>query len=149
MSPITSLIITQVHSSAEYIADTFREKGIATVIRILLLPYSLVLKNSEEQGSVAFIDIHEWHDTELAYETVSDLNRGNVVNLVHNTSDDSWAIARNLYRCLTQDISQLPYITHFNVDANQDYDDDYENENVHENEQWRGVNLETIFQMEI
>lgn len=154
MSPIRSLIITQVYSSAEYIADTFQRKGLATIIRILLLPYSLILKNPQEQCNLAIIDIHEWHDTEDAYNFISQLNNGNVVKLSHNNYSESWAVARNLFICLSRNINQYPYVVHFNVDAIQE--DDYdnlvnviENEPESEPEQWRGVNLESAFQLEL
>ena len=141
MSPISSLIITQVHSSPEYIFEIFRKKRIATIIRILLLPYSLILKNSQERGSLAIIDIHEWHDTETAYQFISQLNNGILVNLKHNNVSDSWIVARNLYNDLTKNINQQSYIAHFNVYSNQEYADD--------NEQWKGVNLESALELEI
>ena len=147
MSPITSIIITQVYSCAEYIADIFRRKGLANISRILILPYSIILKNSQEQASLAIIDIREWHDTELAYAFISDLNAGNVVKLTHDTFANSWSVARNLNLSIVATEAQRPYLTEFNMNTEEDYEMEAENEN--ENEAWRGSNLETQFELEL
>jgi hypothetical protein len=147
MSPISKLIITQVYSSAEYIADVFQRKGLATISRILLLPYSIILNNSQEHSSLALIDIREWHDTELAYKFISDLNGGNVVKLTHDTFANSWSVARNMNLSIVATEAQRPYLTEFNMDPKEEYEYEYENEN--ENEQWKGTKLETQFEMEI
>ena len=151
MSPITSLIITQVcNKSAKYIFETFRGKGLATIDRVLLLPYNTILKDSpEEQGCLAIVDIHEWHDTEIAYQFISDLNRGNVVKVVHDTFDTAWFVARN-HSLNIQSSShiQSPYLTEFSYQQITQYDDEDDAENIHISEQWKGTNLETAFRME-
>lgn len=81
MSLITSLIISHVTSRAEYIAEIFFRKGIATISRVLLIPYSVILKSTNGKGFLAIIDIHEWHDTELAYEFISDIKQTHVVKV--------------------------------------------------------------------
>lgn len=144
MSPISSLIITQVFHSAEYIADIFRRKEIATVSRILLLPYETMLKNTTQaQGSLAIIDIYEWHDTEKAYSFISDLNSGIPTKIIHDRTNNLWTVSRNLNILIpiTTNALLCQYVTEFRIDL--------ENQYENEREQWRGTNLEEAFQMEI
>ena len=141
MSPIASLVITHVTSSAEYIAETFYRKGLATISRILLIPYSVILKTKDAQGSLAVIDIHEWHDAEIAYEFISDINNLKVVRVIHDTVANSWCVAQNKELAITTARAQRPYLTEFNCDEEEDY--------VTLNDRWSGTHLEKIFQMEI
>lgn len=148
MSPITSIIITQVCNNPEYIFETFQKKGLATLRRILLLPYSIILPNSPgEIGCIAIIDIHEWHDTEIAYEFISQLNRGQIAKVNHDIFSNSWTVARNLGLCIRASPAQLPYLTEFDPRQIEEFEEDIEN--IHVNEQWRGTNLDSAFRMEL
>ena len=134
MPAIKSLLITLVedkHSSAEYIADFFDTKEIAKVSRILLLPYSVLMNSESMRGAMAFVEIEEWYDTEIAWEFIRDLNDPNIViKTIYNTYETSWSVARNPRPLVANDPRYQQYVTIIqnNVCKNLTYDFDAEHE---------------------
>jgi len=55
--------------SGKEVADILYKEGILTAVKIWLFNNSL-----NDEYNIAFIEVGEWHDTELAYKTIVDLN---------------------------------------------------------------------------
>jgi len=126
MPAIKSLLITLVEDkhSAQYIADIFNIKELAKVSRILLLPYSVIMKVENMRGSMAFIDIEEWYDTEAAWDLIRDLNDSDIsVKTVHYSYETSWSVARNPNLLIPNRQCYQSYVTNFenNDRSNLDY----------------------------
>jgi hypothetical protein len=88
-SVIKSLFISaiEVSYSADNIMEIFYCQNIATISRITLIPYETKtgLRNR------AYIDIHEWHPTEAAYNFIKRLKENKYeARIVH--SDDNWCV---------------------------------------------------------
>ena len=88
-SVIKSLFISaiEVSYSADDIMDMFYCQNIATISRITLIPYESIsgVRNR------AYIDIHEWHPTEAAYNFIKRLKENKYeARIVH--SDDNWCV---------------------------------------------------------
>ena len=86
---IKSLFISaiEVSYSADDIMDMFYCQNIATISRITLIPYESIsgVRNR------AYIDIHEWHPTEAAYNFIKRLKDNKYeARIVH--SDDNWCV---------------------------------------------------------
>jgi hypothetical protein len=86
---IKSLFISaiEVSYSADDIMDVFYCQNIATISRITLIPYESIsgVRNR------AYIDIHEWHPTEAAYNFIKRLKENKYeARIVH--SDDNWCV---------------------------------------------------------
>ena len=86
---IKSLFISaiEVNYSADDIMDMFYCQNIATISRITLIPYESIsgVRNR------AYIDIHEWHPTEAAYNFIKRLKENKYeARIVH--SDDNWCV---------------------------------------------------------
>jgi len=100
MSPvIKSLYIpaVDVTLTADYIMDAFYCQDIATISRVTLVTFN------KKYGRLnrAYIDIHEWHPTEGAYnfiQRIKDPNRE--ARIVHN-DDNWWAV----------EVNRTPFIT--------------------------------------
>ncbi len=88
-SVIKSLFITAIEVSytAEYIIEMFYCQNIATISRITLVPY----ESKTGLRNRAYIDIHEWHPTEAAYNFIKRLKENkSEARFVH--SDDNWCV---------------------------------------------------------
>ena len=100
MSPvIKSLYIpaVDVTLTADYIMDAFYCQDIATISRVTLVTFN------KKYGRLnrAYIDIHEWHPTEGAYNFIQRLRDPNrEARIVHN-DDNWWAV----------EVNRTPFIT--------------------------------------
>ncbi len=86
---IKSLFISaiDVSYSADDIMDVFYCQNIATISRITLVPY----ESKTGVRNRAYIDIHEWHPTEAAYNFIKRLkDNKSEARIVH--SDDNWCV---------------------------------------------------------
>ena len=86
---IKSLFISAIEVSytADYIMDVFYCQNIATISRITLVPY----ESKTGLRNRAYIDIHEWHPTEAAYNFIKRLKENkSEARFVH--SDDNWCV---------------------------------------------------------
>jgi hypothetical protein len=98
-SVIKSLFIPAVDISftADYVMDAFYCQDIATIGRVALVPY----ESKRGLRYRAFIDIHEWHSTEGAYNFIQRLKDPNrEARIVHN--DDNWWVV---------EVNKKPFIT--------------------------------------
>lgn len=130
---IESLIITLVEDkhSAQYIADVFARKEIATVSHILLIPYSVILKDTRTRGSMALVYIREWCDTEVAWNFIRDLNdpTNAVVKTLHdNTYATSWSVSRNPSARLIDNPDYRRFITIFPDNERMNLMNDFDDE---------------------
>jgi hypothetical protein len=88
---IQSIVISFIERqiTAEYIANVLWKQHIAQVKTITLIPY---LKNSSVL-QIAYIEVAEWCDTEVAYSFVQRLkNPYRETRLVHNSDEEWWVV---------------------------------------------------------
>ena len=119
--PIQSLFIqfVELYVDAQFIMDLFYTSDIATI-------RSITFQSGEnEPYKKAYIDIHEWHDTEIAYNFIKRLQNSNVETKIVHTDDDWWVVKINKTR---EEFYLDPDYTTFN------YLVSYENDNEHKNE---------------
>jgi hypothetical protein len=95
-SVVKSLFIAavDVSFSADYIIDAFYCQDIATISRVTLI--SSPIKSGAYNR--AYIDIHEWHTTEAAYnfiQCLKDTNDTNRETRIVHTDDNWWAVEVN------------------------------------------------------
>jgi len=91
MNVIKSLFIpcVEIEYDANYIIDVLYCNNIATVSKIILLPFA----KNRKKFNKAYIEIVEWHETEAAYNFIYSLRSGkSEVKFSH--SDDNWWIFR-------------------------------------------------------
>jgi len=84
---IKSLFIGAIDANfdAEYIVNAFYCLDIATISRVTLIPFY----RKSEKFQRAYIDVHEWHPTESAYNLIMRLkDTRREARIVHN--DDNW-----------------------------------------------------------
>lgn len=92
MFPIKSLFIPHVelYVDAEFIMNLFYENNIATISRV-------TFENNVSSYKRAYIDIYEWHDSEIAYNFIKRLkNEKTETKLIH--SDDDWWVVQINYK---------------------------------------------------
>jgi hypothetical protein len=107
-TPITSLYISHINPDidANYIANVFRNSGIATVSRVAIEQNKSIFRRGLPKLYQAFIDVKEWHDTEVAFNFLSRLRKFNLeTRLVYNNSDDDWWVVQ---------INTCPHKTDYN-----------------------------------
>ena len=96
---IKSLFINALNISftSDYVMDAFYCQDIATISRVALVPY----ESKSGLRYKAFIDIHEWHASEAAYNFIQRLRDPNrEARIVHN--DDNWWVV---------EVNKKPFIT--------------------------------------
>ena len=130
MPALSSLLITlvEIKHSARYIANTFARKELATVSHILLIPYSVILKDRKARGSMAIIYIKEWHDTESAWGFIRDLNTPDIaVKMLHDAKyETAWSVFRNPNPTLIDRPDYIQYLIDFEEDALANLVNDFE-----------------------
>jgi hypothetical protein len=90
-------------NNPHYISDALYIAGIATVSRITLVSYSEWSPFLQDYLEYirAYIDIHEWHDTEAAYSMIAQLNTNTSVRcgtpFVHcvGAYESIWSVMKN------------------------------------------------------
>jgi hypothetical protein len=118
-SVIKSLYIpaVDVAFTADYIMDAFYCQDIATISRVTLVTY----KTKYGLLNRAYIDIHEWHPTEGAYNFIQRLRDPNrEARIVHN-DDDWWAVEVNKKPFITtsKKMAQFTTINYLIVDMSE------------------------------
>jgi hypothetical protein len=113
--PIKSIMISEVktHYTAEHIAFILLTKEICHVSSITLIPQIY----NEEIYNIAYIDIHSYCDTEVAYEFIEHIKSG-VFMLNHdNDPDNVWVFQNNIHN--SGQLSVGSYTTNFYYDDNE------------------------------
>ena len=116
---IKSLFIASIDASlnAEYIMEVFYCLDIATIKRVTLVPFSTksgIFKR-------AYIDIHEWHPTEGAYNFIQRLKDPNrEARIVHHI-DEWWVVDVNKNPTITtkKKMEQFTTINYLVVDVSE------------------------------
>jgi hypothetical protein len=120
MSVIKSLFIpfVELYVDANFIMDLFYTSNIATVNRITLVQDSSPYKK-------AYVEIYEWHDTEIAYNFIMRLRDSNVETKLIYSDDDWWTVKINKKR---EEFYYDPNFTteNFLIDRCQEENDDSE-----------------------
>ena len=106
MSPvIKSLFINAINISftADYVIDAFYCQNIATISRVTLVPYDSCYR--------VYLDIHEWHASEAAYNFIQRLRDPNrEARIVHN-DDNWWAVKVNKNSFITTSKKMAKFTT--------------------------------------
>jgi|688.fasta_scaffold48824_2 hypothetical protein len=144
-SVIKSLFIGAIETSftADHIMDAFYCQNIATISRVTLVPF----KAKYGLLNRAYLDIHEWHTTEAAYNFIQRLkDTSREARIVH--SDDNWwavEVNRTPFITTSKKMAKFTTINYLIIDN----DDDkcllpgllYRNQDEEENE-WKELEKE-------
>lgn len=100
MSALMSLSISDIENgvNAQHIANVFYYQNIATIKRITLVPYIKAIGRFDYKCyQKAYIDIYEWHDSEVAYNFIQRVkNPYKEARIIHNLIDEaSWCVEEN------------------------------------------------------
>jgi hypothetical protein len=81
-----------------YIFDALYTADIATVSRVTLLPYQewSPFMQTLLEFTRAYVEIHEWHDTEAAFNLISALKKGDIVPFTQLGAANVWSIYYDL-----------------------------------------------------
>ena len=111
-SVIKSLFIGAIETSftADHIMDAFYCQNIATISRVTLVPF----KAKYGLLNRAYLDIHEWHTTEAAYNFIQRLkDTSREARIVH--SDDNWwavEVNKNPFITTSKKMAKFTTINH-------------------------------------
>jgi hypothetical protein len=114
-SVIKSLFIGAIETSftADHIMDAFYCQDIATISRVTLVPFNA------KSGSLnrVYLDIHEWHTTEAAYNFIQRLKDSNKEARIVYSDDNWWAVRVNKNPFITnsEKMAKLTTINHLVV----------------------------------
>ena len=99
--------VIDISFSADYIVDAFYCQDIATISRVTLLSYTIKTRIYNK----AYIDIHEWHPSEAAYNFIGRLkDPTREARIVHN-DDDWWAVEVNKNPFMTNSKKMAKFTT--------------------------------------
>lgn len=123
MNPIKSLFIpcVELYVDANFIVNLFYENNIATI-------KSVTFENNGSPYKMAYVDIYEWHDTEIAYNFIKRLHNRNIETKLIHSDDDWWVVKINFKKeefYLNQDNTFINYLV---LDKEQYQNEDYNKE---------------------
>jgi hypothetical protein len=108
-SVVKSLFIGAIDTSftADHIMDAFYCQDIATISRVTLVPFNT------KSGPLnrAYLDIHEWHTTEVAYNFIQRLKDSNKEARIIHTDDNWWAVRVNKNPFITDSKKMAKFTT--------------------------------------
>ena len=108
-SVIKSLFIGAIETTftADHIMDVFYCQDIATTSRVTLVPFN------SKSGPLnrAYIDIHEWHTTEAAYNFIQRLKDSNKEARIIYSDDNWWAVRVNKNPFITNSKKMAKFTT--------------------------------------
>lgn len=112
MPVIKSLFISCIETSydAEYIMNTFCMNDIATVSKIILVPYTKKTGNFLR----AYIDISHWHETEAAYNFIQSLHKTYEETRFLHSMSDWWVVEINKNLLIFKKNKQYTFVNNFN-----------------------------------
>jgi len=120
-------------TSAEYISDVLYLSGIAVVSRITLQKYNEMSPTMliSVPALRAYIQVHEWLDTEAAYNLITALKVNTYISLIHSrfAFANQWRAIINSYASeITRDVKYKKNTTIFYlVNSDDSFDGDEEN----------------------
>jgi hypothetical protein len=110
MPSIKSITIENIDSDVcnpHYISDALYLADLATVSRITIREYKVwcPCEDVTIDKYRAYVEIHEWHDTEAAYSMVAMLKEYNNMPFIHRVGpyDSIWTISQNKDVLITRD----------------------------------------------
>lgn len=108
-SVVKSLFIGAIETSftADHIMDAFYCQNIATISRVTLVPFNA------KSGPLnrAYLDIHEWHTTEAAYNFIQRLKDSSKEARIIHTDDNWWAVRVNKNPFITNSKKMAKFTT--------------------------------------
>ena len=108
-SVIKSLFIGVIETSftADHIMDAFYCQDIATISQVTIVPFN------SKSGPLnrAYLDIHEWHTTEVAYNFIQRLKDSNKEARIIHTDDNWWAVRVNKNPFITSSEKMAKFTT--------------------------------------
>jgi hypothetical protein len=106
---IKSLFLPAIDVSftADYIMDAFYCQDIATINRVTLIPYNTKSRSLNR----AYIDVHEWHPTESAYNFIQRLKDPNRETRIVHTDDNWWSVEVNKKPFITTSKKMVKFTT--------------------------------------
>ena len=117
---IKSLFIPSidVRFNSDYVMDAFYCQNIATISRVTLVPF---VSKSGILFNRGYLDIHEWHPTESAYNFIQRLKLLNrEARIVHN--DDEWwgvEVNKKPFITTTKKMAQFTTINYLVLDMSE------------------------------
>ena len=108
-SVIKSLFINAIDVSftADDIMDVFYCQDIATISRVTLVPFL----RGDGFLNRAYLDIHEWHTTESAYNFIQRLKDSNREARIIHSDDNWWAVKVNKKSFITNSTKMAKFTT--------------------------------------
>ena len=108
-SVINSLFVPaiDVNFTADYIMEAFYCQDIATISRVTLISYTIKTGIYNR----AYLDIHEWHPTEAAYNFIQRLKDPNREARIIHSDDNWWAVEVNKNSFITNSKEMTKYTT--------------------------------------
>jgi hypothetical protein len=104
---------------AQYIANVFYCQNIATVKRITLVPYvKAISKYDYICLQRAYIDIHNWHDSEVAYSFIHRiLDEQREARIIYDIIDEAcwWVVEENKKPWITKCLQMRKKTTEFEI----------------------------------
>jgi hypothetical protein len=94
----------ELYVDADFIMNLFYTSNIATVRRV-------TFQQDGNPYKKAYVDIYEWHDTEIAYNFIKRLHNPNVETKIIHSDDDWWIVKINQKR---EEFYYDHYSTHIN-----------------------------------
>ena len=106
---IKSLFIGAIETSftADHIIDAFYCQDIATISRVTLVPF----KAKYGLLNRAYLDIHEWHTTEAAYNFIQRLKDPSREARIVHSDDNWWAVKVNKNPFITNSKKMAKFTT--------------------------------------
>lgn len=98
----------ELNYDADYIMDTFYCQSIATVSKVSFVSFH----NKYGKYNRVYLDIHEWHPTEVAYNFIKRLKNANCETRIIHDEDDWWQVEINTESF--QDIEEMSNSTTIN-----------------------------------
>jgi len=100
-APITSFVIDGLDANCNphYIFDALYTADIATVSRVTMLPYQewSPFMQTMLEFTRAYVEVHEWHDTEAAFNMISSLKKNQIVSFAFDETATTWSVYYDLY----------------------------------------------------
>jgi hypothetical protein len=114
MSIIKNLFIPCVEADilADNIIESFYMNDIATVSKVILIPFT----REEKLYYKAYLEIHEWHETESGYNFVKRLKNPSLEARIVHYDDSWWAVRIDNKPWLTKVENGTTYINWLVVD---------------------------------
>lgn len=123
MSVIKSLFIpfVELYVDANFIMNLFYENNLATISRV-------TFENNGTPYKKAYVDIYEWHDSEIAYNFIKRLNNEKVETRLIYIDDDWWVVKINFKNESFYLNEETTFVNFLVYNENEDVQEQFERE---------------------